>query len=208
MLLAAVLLSRNYYGYALFYYHTLNNFAGQQVHLPNRTLSFAPHHSAFNASGVAVLPVLLGGQLGTLTLTNQTATILMSFLSQPLSFVNVTICQHRFDTSVPHVLRPKDPYTLVLPSPCNTGTAHSAIVRTGRCTLSPPVSGSRWQSADVSAPERTNVTLRACQQLTVDHRKFVVRQLCRPCSIESSHSTTSYVCTFEYLLTLDMVRDR
>ena len=51
---------RNYYGYALFFYHTINNWAGQRVHLPNRTLSFTPHHTAFNASGIAVLPILLG----------------------------------------------------------------------------------------------------------------------------------------------------
>ena len=162
----------NYYGYALFFYHTLYNFAGQSVHLPNRTLSFAPHHSAFNSSGVAVLPILLGGELGTLTLTNQTATFLMTFLSKPLSFVTVTICQHRFDTSVAHDLRPNQPYTLALPSPCSTGASQSDVVQTDRCTLSAPLTGSRWISADFSAPARTNVTLSTCQQLTSDHRKI------------------------------------
>ena len=163
-------LRSNYYGYALFYYHTLNNFAGQRVHLPNRTMSFAPHHTAFNSSGVAVLPVLLGGSLGTLTLTSHSATFYMSFLSKPLSFTKMAICQHEFKTVTAHVLRPKQPYTLALPSPCSSRTAHTAVVNTAACKLSPPTTAS-WWARPVDAPTRTNVTIETCQELTADHRK-------------------------------------
>ena len=73
----------NYYGYALFFYHTLSAWSGQTVHLPRRFLQFAPHHSAFSAAaaadgggdgggggaggstgseGTATLPILLAGE--------------------------------------------------------------------------------------------------------------------------------------------------
>lgn len=185
----------NYYGYALFFYHTLNNWAGQRVHLPNRTMAFSPHHSAFNSSGVAVLPILLGGELGTLTLTSQTATFYMSFLSKPLSFVEVSICQHTFSTAEAHVLTPKQQYTLALPSPCSSSTARSEVVKTGACTLSPPVAGS-WSAQSPNAPNRTNVTLASCQQLTLDHRKLLYCRTSQSVFYLPQRTFSSHMCDY------------
>lgn len=130
----------NYYGYALFFYHTLSAFSGQTIHLPQRTLDFQPHPSAFTATAsssggsgssrpnldrhhgngtlVAILPVLLGGDLGHLTILPTSATLQMEFLEvQTLSFVNVTICQHSF-TAGPYELALKVPLVFQLPTPC------------------------------------------------------------------------------------------
>jgi hypothetical protein len=94
----------------------------------------------------------------------------MKFLSQPLSFVNVTICQHSFDAAGPHVLRLQQPYTLALSSPCAMAKETAAVVSTPRCRVSPGPAGSgQWAHAAfvaLSAP-----TLAACQQLAIDHRE-------------------------------------
>ena len=98
----------------------------------------------------------------------------MKFLSQPLSFVNVTICQHTFDAAAPHVLRLQQPYTLALSSPCAMAKETAAVVSTPRCRVSPGHAGSgQWAHAAIpgSAFNRTNVTLAACQQLAIDHRE-------------------------------------
>ena len=112
----------NYYGYANFFYHTLSAFSGQTIHLPRRSLAFSPHPSAFNNSAsTAALPILLGGALGTATITATSATLEMHFLEGALSFLNVTICQHSFAAgAAPHVLVKDTPLTLALPSPCDT----------------------------------------------------------------------------------------
>jgi hypothetical protein len=159
----------NYYGYALFFYHTLNNFAGQTVHLPNRTASFTPHHTAFNASGVAVLPILLGGQLGTLTLTPTAATFNMAFLQQPLSFTKVTVCQHDV-APAGLVLAHRTAVTVALPSPCASATvaSASAVVSTPRCTLSRPATGTKWTSY-TGAINRSTPSLTECQVFATDH---------------------------------------
>ena len=57
-------------------------FSGQTIHLPRQTLQFDPHPSAFNnTERRAVLPILLGGDLGTVTITNTIAVLEMQFLS-------------------------------------------------------------------------------------------------------------------------------
>jgi hypothetical protein len=159
----------NYYGYALFFYHTLNNFAGQKLSLPNRTMAFAPHHSAFNDSGIAVLPILLGGALGRLTITPRQAVLEMSFLHRPLSFIRITICQHSFPREAAHVLHRNEPYTLPLPSPCAMAgrSSQSHIVSVPRCSLSAPVTHAGWAHR-VGEINRTHVTLAECQQWTID----------------------------------------
>jgi len=110
----------NYYGYALFFFHTISAFSGQVAHLPRRSLDFQPHPSAFDPAGSAVLPLLLGGDLGSVTLTPASATVEMAFLKQPLSFLNVTICQHAFvaTDAAPYNLVEGKPLVLQLPSPC------------------------------------------------------------------------------------------
>lgn len=72
-----------------------------------------------------MLPILLGGDLGTVTITATTAALEMQFLKSPLSFLNVTICQHSFavPSTSPHVLRKGKALTLMLPSRCDTVTA-------------------------------------------------------------------------------------
>lgn len=112
----------NYYGYALFFYHTLSAWSGQTVHLPKRHLQFQPHHTAFDSSGTAVLPILLGGELGTATITQNTATIEMLLMKRrAFSFRNITICQHVFAVGgQPHTILLKQPLVLTLPSPCDT----------------------------------------------------------------------------------------
>lgn len=97
----------------------------------------------------------------------------MKFLSQPLSFVNVTICQHSFDAAGPHVLRLQQPYTLALSSPCAMAKETAAVVSTPRCRVSPGPAGSgQWaHAAQAQGSGRTNVTLAACQQLAIDHRE-------------------------------------
>merc|ERR1712083_1246172 len=37
----------NYYGYALYFYHTISAWSGQAVHLPRQSFEFQPHPSAF-----------------------------------------------------------------------------------------------------------------------------------------------------------------
>ena len=133
----------NYYGYVLFFYHTLSAFSGQTIHLPDQTLSFNPNPASFGtATGTAVLPILLGGGLGTVTITPTTAVLEMLFLptgavstptasnapsntdaaqqtaqgTEPLRFINVTICQHSFPGA--HVLRLRTPLSFVLPARC------------------------------------------------------------------------------------------
>jgi hypothetical protein len=67
---------------------------------------------------VAVLPILLGGDLGHVTILQTSATLEMEFLRErALSFVNVTICQHSF-TVGPYELTLKTPLVFRLPSPC------------------------------------------------------------------------------------------
>jgi len=129
-------------------------------------LSFVPHHSAFNSSGIAVLPILLAGELGTLTITPTSATFFMTFLKQKMSFVNVKVCQHTISTGLS--LARKQAQTLALPSPCATANATSAVVSTGRCALSPPVANKKWAQR-VVAINRTHSTLAACQQFATDH---------------------------------------
>lgn len=107
----------------------------------------------------------------------------MKFLSQPLSFDKVTICQHTFDAAAPHVLRLQQPYTLALSSPCAMATEVAAVVSTPRCRVSPgPTGSSQWAHAAIpnSSPNRTNVTLATCQQLTIDHRE------CAPAALAES----------------------
>jgi hypothetical protein len=126
---------------------------------------------------------LAGGDLGTLTVTPTAATFHMKFLSQPISFDNVTICQHTFDAAAPHVLRLQQPYTLALSSPCAMATEAAAVVSTPRCRVSPgPTGSSQWAHAAIpsSSPNRTNVTLATCQQLTIDHRE------CAPAALAES----------------------
>ena len=131
----------NYYGYALFFYHTISAFTGQNVHLPRRTLAFDPHPSAFGgaegaAANVATLPVLLGGDMGTLTIGPTAATLRMPLLRSPegLSFLNVTICQHVFEVRKgregeaeegggAHVVTRDAPLVLALPAPCASAPA-------------------------------------------------------------------------------------
>jgi len=121
----------NYYGYALFFYHTLSAWSGQTIHLPERRLGFQPHPEAFAAAGngdpTAVLPILLGGDLGTLTITGNTATAIMLFLAQPLYFTNVTICQHVFvaPASSPFTLQRDVPLILGLSAPCSASVQFS-----------------------------------------------------------------------------------
>ena len=155
----------NYYGYALFFYHTLLQWSGQTVHLPKRHLEFKPHHSAFNSVGVAVLPIMLGGQLGSLTITASSATVFMSFLDQPLSFGNVTICQHVFAGE--RVVRRKVPLVLKLPAPCDTAApaSVSTVVSDTYCAIS-SVSGAWSQPPALSLP---NMTLGQCQQHALRH---------------------------------------
>jgi hypothetical protein len=129
----------NYYGYALFFYHTLSAFAGATIDLPRRSMEFQPHPSAFggvvghptrsastgaSAGGVAVLPILLGGDLGTLTITPTNATVQMALLKGELSFLNITVCQHVFAAASkwsPHTVRQGIPLVFQLPAPCNVG---------------------------------------------------------------------------------------
>lgn len=128
----------NYYGYALFFYHTLSAWTGQTASLPQRSLEFQPHVSAFlpppatgdsaaAAASTAVLPILFGGDLGTLTITPTEATAVLLFRSEgpELSFLNITVCQHVFvaKPASPWVLRRGEPLRFPLPSPCSVTTA-------------------------------------------------------------------------------------
>jgi hypothetical protein len=135
----------NYYGYALFFYHTILAWTGQSASLHLQTLRFAPHFSAFDATGSALLPIVLGGALGTLALTPTKAVLSVSFLgglrgSTPLSFLNISVCQHAFSGSVvsPLLLQLDIPLVLVLPSPCDRAKSMSKIVTQQFCSLGSP----------------------------------------------------------------------
>ena len=124
----------NYYGYALFFWHTLSAWSGQLTDLPGRTIGFSPHPSAFDAaSQTAVLPILLGGGLGTATITPTAAVLRMEFwgdLGPKLSFSNVTICQHSFAApGTAHVLAPNAPLVLALPAPCASAASGLAHIK-------------------------------------------------------------------------------
>eukprot|EP00936_MAST-01D_sp_MAST-1D-sp1_P001493 g1493.t1 len=118
----------NYYGYALFFFHTISAWTGQTAHLPHRSLEFQPHASAFvSGSGVAMLPVMLGGDmLGTMTITPTRAVLRMAFLRAELSFLNVTVCQHVFAVGAgvvgaraePYVVTREKPLVFDLATPC------------------------------------------------------------------------------------------
>ncbi len=186
----------NHYGYALFFYHTLHGFTGQTAHLPRRAIAFSPHHSAFNAStGGALLPVLLGGALGTLALTPASATLTLLFsapppppppgngsaprgaLPQALSFLNITVCQHVFlaPPGAPFVLAVgAPPLALALPAPCATASPASAstIGTTEFCALGGAVedASTGFSQAPLPPPLPAALALPACQALARAHR--------------------------------------
>eukprot|EP00040_Diaphanoeca_grandis_P036929 m.238091 g.238091 ORF g.238091 m.238091 type:complete len:1248 (+) comp33718_c0_seq1:60-3803(+) len=166
----------NYYGYALFWYHTLSAWTGQSINLPKRSLQFQPHVSAFNASGVATVPVLLGGDLGTLEITATTASLRMSFLAKPLSFLNVTICQHVFAATEaqPFAVYKRQTIRFALPTPCNSAEESSAtsVVSTPYCHSDTPVSAQSLQFSQGSPlPVVQGVaTLEDCTSYALVHR--------------------------------------
>jgi hypothetical protein len=162
----------NYYGYALFAFHTLSAWSGQTVDLHARQLAFRPHLTAFGGSGggsTAVLPILLGGDLGTVTITPTTATIIMPFLAQLLSFENITICQHVFlaspssisspsssSSSSPHRIARGVPLILHLPTPCETSlpSAESTTVTSDYSSLPGPLApGDQFEWPQQPLPE-------------------------------------------------------
>ena len=118
----------NYYGYALFFFHTLSAFSGQTADLPARTISFRPHFSAFSAAGEAAVPLLLGGSLGKLSISPAEATLSAAFLDEgaPLSFLEVRICQHVFAAGPYELSAPGAALRFALPAPCDTSQASSA----------------------------------------------------------------------------------
>jgi len=125
----------NYYGYALFFYHTLHGFSGQTTHLPQRRIAFRPHFSAFNAAGSALLPLMLAGALGTVEITPNSATLSLLLpdtqegIPTAYSFLNVSICQHVFlaqdSGAAPFALQAGTPLTFSLPTPCDTSLPSS-----------------------------------------------------------------------------------
>jgi hypothetical protein len=136
----------NYYGYALFYYHTLAAFSGLVANLPSRSIAFAPHFSAFSAAGDAAVPVLLGGSLGVLRLSNTSAELSLAFLaagSAPLSFLSVAICQHTFAAG-PYDVAPGSSVQFALPSPCASALPSSAstVASAAYCTAAPAANAS------------------------------------------------------------------
>lgn len=170
----------NYYGYALFFFHTLTAWTGQVASLPRRSLSFAPHFSAFNSSGQAVLPIVLGGALGTLSLTPSSATLSMAFIggdlsAQPLSFLNITVCQHVFSGSeaAPLLLGLGSPLVLQMPSSCDRASPASTthIVTQQFCELGAPVSSAvaAWSQSPLPSAVYGISTLANCQAFAVNH---------------------------------------
>lgn len=111
----------NYYGYAMFGFYTADAYSGQVADLPRRKISFSPHTSAFNNTGqTAILPILLGGNTGLLTINSTTTIMEFLFMDQTLSFVNITICQYSFSNG-PYVFIPKTSMfaTFIMPGPCD-----------------------------------------------------------------------------------------
>jgi hypothetical protein len=172
----------NYYGYALFFYHTLHGFSGQTAHLPQRRLAFSPHFSAFNAStGTALLPLLLAGALGTVEITasSATLTLLLPDTSGPAfySFLNVSICQHVFlaqDGGTPFLLRVGVPLTLALPAPCATSLPASAsTVTTTQFCATPTRVGDNstfFSQKLLPPPLPLPLTLGECEAQALAHR--------------------------------------
>ena len=138
----------NYYGYALFFYHTLNAFSGQVANLPNRSLSFQPHYSAFSLSGEASVPALLGGCLGSLNISPAHAVLTFAFLGEDsaskLSFIKVTICQHEFTNGPYEYTNNGDSISFILPTPCNSSSPSSAntIASASYCKATPTANAS------------------------------------------------------------------
>ena len=170
----------NFYGYALFFYHTLHGFSGQATHLPQQRVSLAPHFSAFNASGAAVLPLLLAGALGTVEITPSAATLslLLPDTQGPAAyaFLNVTICQHVFLApagGAPLALRVGAPLRLALPAPCATALPASAsnVSSTDFCAIVGRVTDSSTAFAGVlPAPLPQPLSLEACEARALAHR--------------------------------------
>ena len=162
----------NYYGYALFFYHTLSAWSGQNISLPHRSLRFSPHHSAFDREGRAVLPILLAGDMGSLTLNDSAAIIVMPFLQRPLSFLTIAICGSEFTGSEerPFVLQLNTPLVLQLKRPCESRRAASNVTSRQYCRLSPVDTDEHavWtlQPLPLSLP---NMTLPQCQQYALRH---------------------------------------
>lgn len=169
----------NYYGYALFFYHTLTAWTGQVASLPERSLRFTPHFSAFNASGHAFLPIVFGGALGTLQLTPTLATLTMAFLggpiASPLSFLSLAICQHSFSgtEATPFLLQVGTPLSLVLPAPCDTASPEnvSQLVTQQFCALGSPVvsASAEWSQEPLPPAVAGIVSLEACQTFSLQH---------------------------------------
>ena len=169
----------NYYGYALFFFHTLSAFSGQTASLPSRSIAFQPHFSAFDAaSGEASVPVLLGGSLGALRLTSAAATLTMAFLSAelrgaPLSFISVRICQHSFTDGPYEFAAAGSSVTFSLPAPCNSSLPSSAstIASAAYCTAAPAQNASAsvaW--AQQLTQPLPDVTRDACLAFVASHR--------------------------------------
>jgi hypothetical protein len=104
------------------------------------------------------------------------ATIEMAFLKQTLSFLNITICQHVFiaPASLPHLLQQHTPYTLKLPSPCDTASpsAASAIVSTDYSSLPAVASGDTFRWSQQPLPQSLKVlsnSLKDCQDYAIAH---------------------------------------
>ena len=172
----------NHYGYALFFFHTLSAFTGLTAHLPHRSITFNPHPSAFfntSAAGTAILPVLLGGAVGTLSLTPTTATLSFAFLSSTsasgfFSFVNITVCQHVFINNTGFTVGLELPLTLTLPSPCNAASPNAAshTLETLYCKadVSNSTSGIAWSlSPRLPTPILGINDLTSCIDYTVKH---------------------------------------
>lgn len=170
----------NYYGYALFFYHTITAWTGQTASLPARSLRFAPHYSAFDASGGALLPIILGGALGTLALTPTSATFSMAFVggpqgSVPLSFLNITVCQHSFTGTEesPFLLLLGASLELALPAPCDRASPASVsrLVTRQFCALGPSVSNTSavWSQQPLPTAVPGLASLAACQAFSLQH---------------------------------------
>jgi hypothetical protein len=139
----------NYYGYALFFYHTLNAYSGQIANLPNRSISFHPHYSAFVLSGEeATVPVLLGGCIGSLQISPTKADLTFAFLGEDaastLSFTSISICQHSFTNGPFEFMKQGDSVTFILPTPCDSSSPLSAniIASAQYCKASPTANAS------------------------------------------------------------------
>jgi hypothetical protein len=166
----------NYYGYALFFYHTLGSFSGQVANLPNRSISFSPHFSAFSTSGIANIPVLLGGCLGTLSITPVQALLTFEFLGEDsassLSFLSITICQHEFSNGPFEFKQQGDTVNFVLPSPCNTSLPSSAntLASNSYCKAIPAMNSSSliWAQQPITQ-YLENVSLEDCLNYATLH---------------------------------------